>query len=50
MEENPTKTCLMNDVKVFRNYSEDNENSLKSFKRGDQIGSLEWSLGQQYWE
>lgn len=50
MEENPIKTFLINEVKVFRNYSEDNENSPKSFKQGDQIGSLERSLGQQYWE
>lgn len=44
---NPIKMDIINDIKIFGIYSEDNDDSQKSFKQGDQIGPLERSLSQQ---
>lgn len=46
MGEKPIKMDIIND-KMFGIYSEDNDDSQKSFKQGDHIGPLERSLGQQ---
>ena len=43
MGENPIKVHLVNDIKMFGIYPEDNEDSLKSLRKGDQIGPLEKS-------
>lgn len=38
---------LVNDIEMFGIYPEDNDDSLKSFKKGDQICPLARSLCQQ---